>query len=57
MGDACHHHHSDGPPSAGEVERALLAAETRLIGEGERMAAAGSRVLALLRQSGEPVKA
>lgn len=57
MGDACHHHHSDGPPSAGEVERALHAAENRLIGEGERMTAARSRVLALLLESGEPVKA
>ena len=57
MGDACHHHHSDGPPGEDEVERALSAAGTRLTAEGERMTAARSRVLALLLGAGEPVKA
>ncbi|MBX9460217.1 MAG: transcriptional repressor [Brevundimonas sp.] len=57
MGDACHHHHSDGPPGADEVERAVDAAGTRLSAEGERMTAARSRVLALLLAAGEPVKA
>ena len=57
MGDACHHHHHDGPPDAGDVERALAAADTRLRAEGERMTAARLRVLGLLLAAGEPVKA
>ena len=57
MGDACHHHHADGPPSDAEVGRALAEAEARLLAEGERMTAARSRVLALLLGAGEPVKA
>ncbi|NJC40921.1 Fur family zinc uptake transcriptional regulator [Brevundimonas alba] len=57
MGDACHHHHTDGPPGAAEVERALAAADGRLTAEGERMTAARLRVLALLLGAGEPVKA
>jgi len=57
MGDACHHHHADGPPGADEVARALSATETRLTASGERMTAARSRVLELLLAAGEPVKA
>ena len=57
MGDACHHHHADGPPGADEVARALSATETRLTASGERMTAARSRVLELLLTAGEPVKA
>ena len=57
MGDACHHHHADGPPAEGEIERALAAADHRLTAEGERMTAARLRVLALLLGAGEPVKA
>jgi len=57
MGDACHHHHHDGPPNAGDVERALAAADARLSAEGERMTAARLRVLGLLLAAGEPVKA
>ena len=57
MGDACQHHHADGPPGADEVARALSATETRLTASGERMTAARSRVLELLLAAGEPVKA
>ena len=57
MGDACHHHHADGPPGEAEVERAVSVAGTRLAAEGERMTAARSRVLSLLLTAGEPVKA
>lgn len=57
MGDACHHHHAEGPPAEAEVERALAAADDRLTAEGERMTAARLRVLALLLEAGEPVKA
>jgi Fur family transcriptional regulator, zinc uptake regulator len=57
MGDGCHHHHSEGPPGAAEVERALGDAATRLTDEGERMTAARLRVLELLLAAGEPVKA
>ena len=57
MGDGCHHHHSEGPPEAAEVERALGDAAARLTGEGERMTPARLRVLELLLAAGEPVKA
>jgi Fur family zinc uptake transcriptional regulator len=57
MGDGCHHHHSEGPPGAAEVERALGDAATRLTDEGERMTPARLRVLELLLAAGEPVKA
>jgi Fur family transcriptional regulator, zinc uptake regulator len=57
MGDACHHHHADGPPGEAEVERAVSVAGTRLAAEGERMTAARGRVLSLLLTAGEPVKA
>ena len=57
MGDACHHHHADGPPSAGEIARAVAAAEARVSADGDRMTAARGRVLELLLAAGEPVKA
>lgn len=57
MGDNCHHHHSEGPPEAAEVARALGAADVRLTAEGERMTPARLRVLQLLLAAGEPVKA
>ena len=57
MGDACHHHHVDGPPSAEAVTHALAAADARLSSEGERMTPARLRVLELLLAAGEPVKA
>jgi len=57
MGDACDHHHHDGPPDAAEVARATAAAGSRLSAEGERMTPARLRVLELLLAAGEPVKA
>ena len=57
MGDACQHHHAEGPPAEAEVERALSAAEDRLTAEGERLTPARLRVLGLLLGAGEPVKA
>lgn len=57
MGDACQHHHHDGPPEAAEVERALAAVGGRLAAEGEKMTSARQRVLQLLLAAGEPVKA
>lgn len=57
MGDNCHHHHSDGPPTAAEVARAVAAADARVTADGERMTTSRSRVLALLTAAGEPVKA
>ncbi len=57
MGDACKHHHHDGPPSAETVFSALAAADIRLSSEGERLTPARLRVLELLLAAGEPVKA
>ena len=57
MSDPCRHHHSDGPPAAAEVARAIQEADLRLTAEGERMTAARLRVLELLLTAGEPVKA
>lgn len=57
MGDACQHHHADGPPKPAEVARAVAAADARVSAEGERMTAARARVLELLLTAGEPVKA
>lgn len=57
MGDGCEHHHSGGPPGAGDVARAMQEASRRLTADGERMTAARLRVLELLLVAGEPVKA
>lgn len=57
MGEACGHHHHDGPPDAAEVARALDVVDSRLTAEGERMTPARLRVLELLLAAGEPVKA
>ena len=57
MGDACHHHHADGPPGEADIERALAVAGDRLTAEGERLTPARLRVLGLLLAAGEPVKA
>ena len=57
MGAACEHHHSDSGLGGGTLEAALHAAETACREAGERMTAPRRRVLELLLQSGEPVKA
>jgi len=57
MGSACDHDHTDTRPSAGAVARALGAAEARCGAEGERLTAPRRRVLELLLEAAEPVKA
>jgi Fur family zinc uptake transcriptional regulator len=57
MGDACQHHHHDGPPDPGAVRTVLDQVEARLSAQGERMTPARLRVLELLMAAGEPVKA
>jgi Fur family zinc uptake transcriptional regulator len=57
MGSSCDHAHVHGGLSAGEIDRALILAEDRCVAEGERMTAPRRRVLELLLQAGEAVKA
>lgn len=57
MGDACGHHHHDGPPEAATVARALDEVETRITSGGERLTPPRRRVLEMLLAAGEPVKA
>ena len=57
MGSHCDHAHGDTGLDAGEIDRALATAEARCVDQGERMTAPRRRVLELLLQAGEPVKA
>ena len=57
MGSHCDHDHHDVGLSAGEIDRALATAETRCVENGERMTAPRRRVLQMLLESGEAVKA
>lgn len=57
MAAACNHEHSHDAPSPGAVSAAVAAAEARCAADGERMTAPRRRVLELLLQAGEPVKA
>lgn len=57
MGSTCGHAHGDEGLSAVEVGRALASAEIRLADKGERMTAPRRRVLELLLEAGEAVKA
>ena len=57
MGSHCDHAHGDTGLDAGEINRALASAEARCVDQGERMTAPRRRVLELLLQAGEPVKA
>ena len=57
MGSACDHDHDHSGLNGGALDRALAAAEARAVQQGERMTAQRRRVLALLLESGEPVKA
>ena len=57
MGSACDHDHAPGGLSASEIDRALTLAEDRCLAGGERMTAPRRRVLELLLQAGEAVKA
>jgi Fur family zinc uptake transcriptional regulator len=57
MGDGCQHEHIPGGLGADGLARALAAADRRCEVEGERMTASRRRVLGLLLEAGEPVKA
>lgn len=57
MGTACDHEHDHSGLHGGGLTRALAAAETRIVEAGERMTAPRRRVLTLLLEAGEPVKA
>lgn len=57
MGTACDHDHDHSGLHGGNLTRALAAAETRIVEAGERMTAPRRRVLTLLLEAGEPVKA
>ena len=57
MASHCDHDHHETGLSAGEIDRALASAEARCVLQGERMTAPRKRVLELLLQAGEAVKA
>ena len=57
MGSHCDHDHHETGLSVAEIDRALVAAEARCVDQGERMTAPRRRVLELLLQAGEAVKA
>ena len=57
MASHCDHAHDDTGLSAGDIGRALASAEARCVQQGERMTAPRRRVLELLLESGEAVKA
>ena len=57
MGAACDHDHVHGGLHGGALERALAVSERRIVDAGERVTAPRRRVLTLLLEAGEPVKA
>ncbi len=57
MGSVCDHAHADTGLNVTQISRALAAAEARCVDQGERMTAPRRRVLELLLQAGEAVKA
>ena len=57
MGSACDHEHDRSGLHGGALSRALAAADARSVQAGERMTAPRRRVLTLLLEAGEPVKA
>ena len=57
MASHCDHDHHEAGLDAEEIARALTAAEARCVSLGERMTAPRRRVLELLLQAGEAVKA
>ena len=57
MGSTCDHDHDHSGLHGGALARALEAAEARAQDAGERMTAPRRRVLSLLLETGEPVKA
>ena len=57
MGNGCDHEHNHAALAQGAIIHALDVAEGRCVAEGERMTGPRRRVLELLLQSGDPVKA
>lgn len=57
MGSSCSHSHHETGLSTSQIGQALIAAEARCAGQGERLTAPRRRVLELLLQAGEAVKA
>jgi Fur family zinc uptake transcriptional regulator len=57
MGSACSHPHDENGLTPGQIAGALAVAETRCAGHGERLTPPRRRVLELLLQAGEAVKA
>lgn len=57
MSNSCGHAHADAGLTSGQIVEALNQAESRCVSGGERMTAPRRRVLELLLEAGEPVKA
>lgn len=57
MGSQCDHHHDQGGLHGGALTRVLDQVEARVAQTGDRLTAARRRVLALMLETGEPVKA
>jgi len=57
MGASCQHEHAGHGPDAAEISRALASIEASCVADGERMTPPRRRVLELLLEAGEPVKA
>lgn len=57
MGHACDHQHEASGLTKAEIGAALASAENRCAGDGDRMTAPRRRVLELLLEAGEAVKA
>lgn len=57
MGAHCDHHHDQGGLHGAALDRVLGQVEARVAGAGDRLTVARRRVLALLLETGEPVKA
>jgi Fur family zinc uptake transcriptional regulator len=57
MSNACGHAHSEAGMNPGQIVRALDEAESRCVAGGERLTAPRRRVLELLLEAGEAVKA
>lgn len=57
MGHACDHDHDTPAPDSGSVRRRISEAEARCQADGERLTAPRRRVLELLVEAGEPMKA
>ena len=57
MGHACDHDHDTTAPDTASVRRRVTEAEARCQADGERLTAPRRRVLELLIEAGEPMKA